>query len=68
MNFFLSEQGIESLHAQLNADECIFASVRDEATRVKLMFQHHGQRMLAKKQHLKTVTRICMYKRGLDVV
>ena len=56
---FLSEQGIESLHAQLNADERIFASVRDDTTRVKLMFRHHGQRMLANKQHLKTVQPIC---------
>ena len=58
-----SEQGIESLHAQLNADERIFASVGDDTTRVKLMFKHHGQRMLANKQHLKTVHR--MYKREL---
>ena len=50
----IGEHGIESLNAQLKADERIFASVRDETTRSKLMFKHHGQRMLANNQQLKT--------------
>ncbi|XP_071948723.1 uncharacterized protein [Antedon mediterranea] len=55
----LSEHGIESLHAQVNADARQYAPVRDNIERLRLVFNLHSQRALVGTEGLNTGRRKC---------
>lgn len=55
----LSEQGLESIHASLNAEERVYASVRDKQERLYHIFNQHSQRGVADRKKLHVVKRVC---------
>ncbi|XP_072040473.1 uncharacterized protein [Amphiura filiformis] len=55
----LSEHGLEGVHAQVNADDRTYCRVRDNESRLKLVFRQHGQYAIADKTALRTEKRRC---------
>ena len=55
----LGEHGLESIHAALNAEERVYASVREKEQRLHHIFNQHGQRAMADKSRLAVVKRKC---------
>ena len=55
----LSEHGLESLHAAINGDKIVYCRVGNKSERLKLIFEHHGQRSRTNKDAIKGVPRRC---------
>lgn len=55
----LAEHGLESLHAQVNADNRIYNVVRDQERRMILRFKSHGLRAIVNTSGLHRQTRKC---------
>jgi len=55
----LSEHGLEGIHAQCNADERTYCRIRDDESRLNLVFQQHGHYATADKSPLKVQRRRC---------